>query len=55
MKLEYKNGLIFASIMISYNGRTKIIDNVVIDTGASESIIFPDIVDDLGGGCRIGR
>lgn len=48
MNLEYKKGLVFASIGISYNGRTKTINNVVIDTGASESIISPDIVDDIG-------
>ncbi len=48
MNLEYINGLIFASISISYKERTKVIKNVVIDTGASESIISPDIVDDIG-------
>ena len=26
----------------------KVIDNVVIDTGAAESIISPDVVEDIG-------
>ncbi|QAT39853.1 retropepsin-like aspartic protease [Clostridium sp. JN-9] len=48
MKLEYKEGLLFTSIGISYKGRSKIINNVVVDTGASGSIISPDAVDDIG-------
>lgn len=48
MKLEYRDGLLFTSIQISYKGRTKTIDNVVIDTGAAGSIISPDSVDDIG-------
>ena len=40
MEVEYKEGLLFTSIGISFQGRLKIIDNIVIDTGAAESIIF---------------
>lgn len=35
MKFEYRNGLLFTSIQLSYKGKTKTIDNIVIDTGAS--------------------
>lgn len=48
MKLEYRDGLIFTSIKVSYKGKSKIINNIVIDTGAAGSIISPDAVDDIG-------
>lgn len=48
MKLEYKHGLLFTSINIAYNGKTKKLDNVVIDTGAAESMISPECVEDIG-------
>jgi predicted aspartyl protease len=48
MKLEFRDGLIFTSIHITYNGITKVVNNVVIDTGAAETIISPDIVEDIG-------
>src|SRR5690554_6359769 len=47
MNILYRDGLLYTSIKISYKNRSKIIDNVVIDTGASESILSPDIVYDL--------
>ena len=46
MKIEYVNGLIFTTIGIRYKGKYKTLKNVVIDTGAAESIISPDAVDD---------
>jgi hypothetical protein len=48
MKLEYRDGLIFTSIEVSYKGKSKVINNVVLDTGAAGSIISPDAVDDIG-------
>jgi predicted aspartyl protease len=47
MKLDYRDGLLFASIEIIYKGNSKIIKDVVIDTGAAGSIISPDCVDDI--------
>jgi predicted aspartyl protease len=47
MKINYRNGLLFTSVEVTYKGKSKIIDNIVIDTGAAESIISPDIVDDI--------
>lgn len=47
MKINYRNGLLFTSVEITYKGKSKIIDNIVIDTGAAESIISPDIVEDI--------
>ena len=48
MKLDYKDGLLFTSINIAYNGKTNRLDNVVIDTGAAESMISPESVEDIG-------
>jgi len=48
MKIEYRGGLLFTSIEISYIGRSKVIDNVVIDTGASHTLLSQEIVDDIG-------
>lgn len=48
MKIQFQDGLLFASIQISFRGTTRVIDNIVIDTGAAESIISPDAVEDIG-------
>ncbi|WP_028548026.1 aspartyl protease family protein [Paenibacillus sp. UNC451MF] len=48
MKFEYRDGLLFTSIRISYKGITKTIDNIVIDTGASHTLLSQDEVDDIG-------
>ena len=47
MKIEYREGLLFISIDLVYQSRRKTINNIVIDTGASETIISSDIVEDL--------
>ncbi|ACB84625.1 retropepsin-like aspartic protease [Natranaerobius thermophilus] len=47
MKIEYREGLLFTSVDLVYQGRRKKINNIVIDTGASETIISSDIVEDL--------
>ncbi len=48
MKFEYRDGLLFTTIILIFEGRTKIIDNIVIDTGASHTLISQDVVDELG-------
>lgn len=48
MKLVYRDGLLFTTLDITYNGKFKTIDKIVIDTGAEKSIISPDCVEDLG-------
>ncbi|MCD9025821.1 retropepsin-like aspartic protease [Cohnella silvisoli] len=48
MQIEFRDGLLFTEITIRYNGRTKVINNIVIDTGASHSLISQDEVDDIG-------
>lgn len=48
MKLELRNGLLFTSLKVSYLGHEKVIDNIVLDTGAAETLISPDTVLDIG-------
>lgn len=48
MKMEYRNGLLFTSLTLTFRGQSKRIENIVIDTGAAESIISPDVVEDIG-------
>lgn len=38
----------FTSIQISFRGRTKVLENIVVDTGAAETIISPDAVEEIG-------
>lgn len=54
MSIEFREGLLFTSIAITYKGHSKIVDNVVIDTGAASSIISPDAVDDIGVYAELG-
>jgi hypothetical protein len=44
MNLDYVEGLLFSSITISHHGKSILIPNVVVDTGAAESIISIDAV-----------
>ncbi len=48
MRLEYRDGLLFTIIEITYKWRTKTIDNMVLDTGATKTLISQEIVNDIG-------
>jgi predicted aspartyl protease len=48
MRIEYRYGLLFTEITIQFNGKKKVINYIVIDTGASHSLISQDEVDDIG-------
>lgn len=48
MNIEYRDGLLFTDIEISFKGKSKIINNVVVDTGAAQTLISQDAVDDIG-------
>lgn len=54
MNIEFHDRLLFTSIEIAYKGHSKILDNIVIDTGAASSIISPDAVDDIGVYAELG-
>lgn len=47
MNLEYREGLLFSKIAITHYGRTIQFPNVIIDTGAAESILSIDVAQGL--------
>lgn len=48
MKVQYRDGLLFTNIEIVYKGEKKKINNIVIDTGASQTLLSQECVDDIG-------
>ena len=48
MKIEVIDGLLLASIAIKYQGKCQTINRVVVDTGASHTILSSDAVHELG-------
>jgi len=48
INIECKDGLLFTSIEILFRGNSTVIENVVIDTGAAETILSPDVVEEIG-------
>lgn len=48
MAIDYHDGLLFTTLKLTYLGKTGVIENVVIDTGATHSILSPDSVRELG-------
>lgn len=47
-KMSFEDGLLYTSVKIYYRGRVKIIDKMVVDTGASHSIISTDVLEEIG-------
>jgi predicted aspartyl protease len=48
MQIRFENGLLLTSLMITYKGKTKIVNNIIIDTGAAHSMLSSDTVEDIG-------
>ena len=47
MNIEFRDGLLFTSIQITYNGVSKVIDNMVIDTGCARTLIVREVVEEI--------
>lgn len=45
--LHYKNGLLYASVILQHGKKSITIDDVIIDTGAFHTIILTDYLADL--------
>ncbi|SCG82752.1 hypothetical protein DW1_1179 [Proteiniborus sp. DW1] len=45
--LHYKDGLLYASIILQEGDKSVIIDDVIVDTGAYHTIILTDYLEDL--------
>ncbi|CAM3206981.1 retropepsin-like aspartic protease [Filibacter tadaridae] len=48
MKIKHKYGLLLADIILTFNGKSKVIENMVVDTGAARTLISQDVVEDIG-------
>ncbi|MEC0183134.1 retropepsin-like aspartic protease [Paenibacillus peoriae] len=48
MKINYDGQLITTSLTVTFRGRILRIDDVIIDTGSSHTIISPDILEKIG-------
>ena len=48
MEVYIFDGLICTDVIITFHGKTKVLKNVVIDTGAVQSIINSALVEDIG-------
>ena len=48
MKIQSIDGLLFVTMTLTFRGKSKTIDQLVLDTGASHSVISMDLVDDIG-------
>lgn len=48
MKINYDGQLITTSLTVTFRGETLKIDDVIIDTGSSHTIISPDVLEEIG-------
>lgn len=48
MKINYDGQLITTSLTVTFRGRVLRIDDVIIDTGSSHTIISPDNLEEIG-------
>ncbi|GGB50522.1 aspartyl protease [Virgibacillus dakarensis] len=48
MKIKHRYGLLLVDITLIFNGKSKVIQNMVVDTGAARTLISQDIVEDIG-------
>lgn len=47
MKIEYRDGLLFVYITLEYGGLTQTVPNIILDTGAAQSLIASEAVESL--------
>ncbi len=48
MRINYKDYLLFTSLDLVHSGKQITIDNVIVDTGAAQTLISSDIAEDIG-------
>jgi predicted aspartyl protease len=48
INITFRDGLLFTSMEIIFRGKAIVIDKIVIDTGAAETILSPDVVEEIG-------
>ncbi len=48
MKISFDGQLITTSLIVTFRGKTLRIDDVIIDTGSSHTVISPDVLEEIG-------
>jgi|SRR5690625_4483893 len=48
MKIKHKHELLMVDIILVFNDKKKLIENMVLDTGAAKTLISQDAVEDIG-------
>ncbi|WP_084221712.1 retropepsin-like aspartic protease [Mesobacillus subterraneus] len=48
MKISFDGQLITTSLIITFRGKTLQIDDIIIDTGSSHTVISPDVLEEIG-------
>ncbi|MGY3715594.1 aspartyl protease family protein [Sutcliffiella cohnii] len=48
MKLAYNGQLLTTSLILTFRGKTLIINDVIVDTGSSHTVISPDVLEEIG-------
>lgn len=49
-KLEFKNGLLYTDLELSHEGKSIVVKDVIVDTGASHTIIMPEYLEEMNVG-----
>ncbi|QOY38275.1 retropepsin-like aspartic protease [Anaerobacillus isosaccharinicus] len=48
MKIKYKYGLLLVDISLTFKGKSIVIENMVVDTGAARTLISQNVVEEIG-------
>lgn len=48
MKIKYKYGLLLIDIRLTFKGKSVVIENMVVDTGAARTLISQNVVEEIG-------
>jgi predicted aspartyl protease len=48
MKIDYKYGLLLVDISLTFKGKSIVIENMVVDTGAARTLISQNVVEEIG-------
>ena len=48
MKISFDGQLITTSLIVTFRGKTLQIDDMIIDTGSSHTVISPDVLEEIG-------
>lgn len=46
-QLKFKNGLLYTDIKLTHEGKSVIVEDVIVDTGASHTIILPEYLETM--------